>query len=190
MKVVLMYMSILFVLGLLMSANFVKGQESADLASLKGSNAEIVENFVHNGGVSGFKSRFLFIYVSEKSFTLDTLSLITDELQKKLCIPHTLTIYLANDKDFLKKLARYEKSPVTAEFPDTEQGRKGAEEFYQMVMPNDKGFLLAEYSRYGKYEYIAYKLEKDTTVMKTKILRSPEIKGEVSPSSCPVDAQD
>jgi hypothetical protein len=173
-----------------MSANSVKGQEAAELASFNASKAEIIENFIHNGGVSESKSRFLFVYVSERSFTLDTLRLVSDELQKAYCKSYTLTIQFANDKEFLMKLARYEKNPVTVDFPDTDQGRKGAEAFYRLIIPDDKGILLAEYSRYGSYEYLAYKLEKDATVMKAKTLRSPEIKGEVTPNSCSVDAKD
>src|SRR5688500_6132206 len=117
---------------------------------------EIVENWVHAGGESGIRSRYIFIYLPEEDFSLNAIMAIFRTTEAQSCAPYILAISIYTDKAALAKKIRYEKQSSTIDFTNDEAGRKAAEKYYEKVLPPRSGYLRAEYQRYGDYEVIDY----------------------------------
>ena len=128
-------------------------------------NAEIIANEIHDGGKSGIQRRNLYIFVEEKEFNLDTLRKLFDKYKKVYEKPYILTVSVYSDKEMLQKLINFNNQNFAIDFTNDEEGRKAAQEYYEKYYPLPKGYLRAEYKRYGKFEYFDYSPAKEKIEM-------------------------
>jgi hypothetical protein len=144
--------------------------------SLRTSNKyDLVENWIHNGGESGIRSRYLFAYIQETDFDLETVTAIVDELQRTYCDPYVLVINIYSDRAMLEKKIKWEKAPTFIDFDlDTSAGRKAANREYEALYRSSKPYFRAEYSRNANYELLDYTPAKEETDTIRVVLREPD----------------
>ena len=148
-------------------------QRSSDTPNNLPKELEVVENWIHDGGQSGMKSRFIFIYLPESSFSEKNLSMIFDKYQKDYCDPYILSIDAYSDRAMLDKKRKWEKSAIFVDFKDDAAGQKAATEFYGRVLPAPSGYYQAEYNRYGDYELFDFTRTKDSPEQTRIMIRDP-----------------
>ena len=163
-----------FLVFLIASYSVFSIGQSVELKPALPGGFEIVENWIHDGGRSGKANRFLFIYGPERSFDPNTLALIFDTLQRSYCDPYTLRINIYTDKTMLEKRISSEKSPSMIDYNDTPEGRRAAKDAYEKTYGSKELYFMAEYFRYGSYEFYDYTSNKDSRATTRVILREPD----------------
>jgi hypothetical protein len=111
--------------------------------------------------------REVYLEMSEENFTRANIEQVVDYFRPQ-CQPQGLSVNVFSSRDLLLERIRQSKIPDTAEFENTEYGRKLAKLHYQQTyFPT--GTFVAVYSRFLDDEYLEYRLSKDnipTTVVK------------------------
>jgi len=143
----------------------IKGQELTKAETFPA--VEVVRNKINSGGESGIKSRYLYLLIGEKDFSLDNIQRIFKKYKKIYDHPYNLHINLYSDKEMLQRMIKFNSQRVFIEFADNEKGRAAAQEFYEKYypLPLPTGYFRAEYSRYGSFEYFNYSPAKEKAEM-------------------------
>lgn len=172
---------LLFVLTCMCSLS-VAGQGPVKRTTLDAQSAQVIDNWIHKGGESKIRARYIFIYLPERDFDLPAIRALVDKYQEQFCDPYILEIDIYSDKAMLEKKIRWEKSGAWRDFTDNEAGRRAAQAYYSQVLPATTGYLRAEYARYGDYEVIDYSKSKED-LADTLTIRSPNQPRE-RPTTC------
>lgn len=137
------------------------GQQASKAKNALPTSLEIIDNWTHTFGESNIRSRFIFLYLPERDFTVSNLELILGRYRAEFCDPYILQMDIYSDKASLEKKIKWEKRSYAIDFKDDTVGRRAASEYYARVLPSGKGYFWAEYSRYSSFEFFDYNKSKN-----------------------------
>ena len=122
----------------------------------------VVADKVNEGGDSGIKDRHVFVFLDEKSFSIQNLTDLFLKYRDNYCEPYVLRVTVYSDHKMLERLIKFENEPRTVRFSDDKKGLEAAAAFYNSTYPALVGYFRAEYHRYGGYDLFDYSMEKDS----------------------------